>query len=150
MKTLKVEYDVYYKLGSNLIKLNLTLCRKSKISISIPIVITENLDKFNSSSGYYNDICYTTTSEDGTDIILRDRQNEFISNNKIICQEDCVFSEYNSDNNIAKCTCKVKESSKSMENLLRAIALALAVPLPVPAGVPLPAPAGVPLPEQNN
>ena len=99
---------IYYKLGSNLIKLNLTLCRKSKISISIPIVITENLDKFNSSSGYYDDICYTTTSEDGTDIKLRDRQNEFISNNKIICQEDCVFSEYNSDNNIENVHARLK------------------------------------------
>ena len=34
MKTLKVEYDVYAKLnGKNLIKLNLTVCEKSKISI---------------------------------------------------------------------------------------------------------------------
>ena len=75
MNTLKVEYDVYAKLfGNNLIKLNLTVCGTSKISISIPIVINENIDKYNSSSGYYNDICYTTTSEDGTDILLKDRQ----------------------------------------------------------------------------
>ena len=62
MKTLKVEYDIYAKLfGKNLIKLNLTVCSKSKVSISIPIVLTEHIDKYNSSSGYYNDICYTTT-----------------------------------------------------------------------------------------
>ena len=36
IKTLKVEYDVYAKLnGKNLIKLNLTVCEKSKISILI-------------------------------------------------------------------------------------------------------------------
>ena len=52
MNTLKVEYDVYAKLfGNNLIKLNLTVCKKNKISILIPIVINENLDKYNSSSG---------------------------------------------------------------------------------------------------
>ena len=74
MKALKVEYDVYCKLfGTNLIKLNLTICEKSKILISIPCVITEDLDTFNISNGYYNDICNTTTTEDGTDISLKDR-----------------------------------------------------------------------------
>ena len=63
MKTLKVEYEVYAKLfKKNLIKLNLTICEKNKISILIPIVINDHIDKFNSSSGYYNDICYTTTT----------------------------------------------------------------------------------------
>ena len=58
MSTLKVEYDVYAKLfGKNLIKLNLTVSRKNKISISIPIVLNGNIDKYNSNSGYYNSIC---------------------------------------------------------------------------------------------
>ena len=117
MNTLKVEYDVYGKFGINLIKLNLTVCRQSKVSISIPIVLDDHLDKFNSSSGYYNDICYPTTSEDGTDIILRDRQKEFIDNNKIICQEDCDFSEYNYNISIAKCSCNIKESSASFAEM---------------------------------
>ena len=118
MKTLKVEYDVYAKLnGKNLIKLNLTVCEKSKISISIPIIINEDLDILNSSSEYYNDICYTTTTEDGTDILLKDRQREFIDQNKMICQEDCGFSEYNYDTSVAKCSCDVKESSKSFADM---------------------------------
>ena len=50
MKTLKVEYDVFCKLfGTNLIKLNVTVCGKSKILISIPIEITGDLVKFNIS-----------------------------------------------------------------------------------------------------
>ena len=58
MKATKVEYDVYCKLfGTNLIKLNLTVCENSKVSIFIPFIIKENIDKYNSSSGYYNDIC---------------------------------------------------------------------------------------------
>ena len=104
MNTLKVEYDVYAKLfGTNLINLNLTVCRANKISISIPIVINDDLDKYNSSSGYYNDICYTTTSDDGTDILLKDRQNEFINKDKVVCQEGCDFSEYDYDTLVAKC-----------------------------------------------
>ena len=109
MSTLKVEYDVYAKLfGKNLIKLNLTVCEKNKITISIPIVLNGNIDKYNSSSGYYNDICYTTTSKDGTDILLKDRQLEYIKKDNIICQEDCDFSEYNYDILVAKCSCNVK------------------------------------------
>ena len=118
MKTLKVEYNVYAKLyGKNLIKLNLTICEKTKISILIPIVLSDNLDKYNINSGYYNDICYTTTSEDGTDILLKDRQKEFIDKDKVICQEDCDFNEYDYDTFVAKCSCEVKESSKSFADM---------------------------------
>ena len=118
MKIPKVEYDIYSKLfGMNLIKLNLSLCKNSKISIFIPIVLTQHLDKLNSSSGYYKDICYTTTSEDGTDISLKDRQKEFIDNNKMVCQEDCDFSEYNYITSTAKCSCKVKETSSTFADM---------------------------------
>ena len=77
MKTIKVKYDIYGRLNrSNLIKLNLTACSKNKISIFIPFEITKNIDEYNSSGGYYNDICYTTTSEDGTDISIKDRRKK--------------------------------------------------------------------------
>ena len=114
MKTKKVEYDVYSKLsGKNLIKLNLTVCKNSKVSISLPFELMESLDIFNSSSGYYNDICYTTTSDDGTDISIKDRKNEYVNGNKVICQDDCDFTNYDYDTLKAKCSCKVKESSSS-------------------------------------
>ena len=83
MKIPKVEYDVYCKLnGTNLVKLNLSHCENTKIDLSIPVKITESLDILNSSSGYYNDIYYTTSSETGTDIPLKDRKDEFVKNNK--------------------------------------------------------------------
>ena len=79
MKIAKVEYSIYIKLFEDkLEKLNLSYCHKSQVSLIIPIIISENLDKLNTSSGYYNDLCYTTTSESGTDISLKDRKNEFI------------------------------------------------------------------------
>ena len=115
IKTPKIEYDVYSKLsGTNLIKLNLSVCQNSKISLFIPIIITENLDKLNASSGYFNDICYIATSDSGTDISLEDRKKDFIDNNKTVCQDECDFSEYDYEKQKAKCTCKVKESSSSI------------------------------------
>ena len=118
IKTTKVEYNVYCKLfGTNLIKLNLTVCGNNQISLFTPFVISDNIDKYNSSSGYYNDICYTTTSEDGTDITLKDRQKNYINGDKIVCQEDCEFTEYNFETSKAKCSCKVKETPSSIVNM---------------------------------
>ena len=114
MKIPKTEYDVYCKLnGTNLVKLNLFYCSDIKIDLSVPVVITENIDVLNTSSGYYNDICYSATSDNGTDITLNDRKNEFVQNNKTVCQENCEFTDYNYDIQKAKCSCKVKESSNS-------------------------------------
>ena len=108
----KIEYEVYSKLnGTNLIKLNLSICENTKIDISIPVILTDNIDIHNSSSGYYNDICYTSTSENGTDITLKDRRQEFIYNNKTVCQENCVFSDYDYNTQKAKCSCDIVKSS---------------------------------------
>ena len=116
MKIPKIEYDVYCKLnGTNLIKLDLSFCQNSKINLFVPVVISESIDKLNSSSGYYNDICYTATSDSGTDIILKDRKNEFIEGNKTLCQDECDFSEYNYKTQNAKCSCKARKSSSSFE-----------------------------------
>ena len=116
MKASKVEYDVYCRLfGTNLIKLNLTACAKDKILIYKPFDINGNLDEYNSSSGYYNDVCYTTTSEDGTDISLKDRKKNFIKQDLVVCQEGCAFAKY--ENSKALCTCNAKESSSSITDM---------------------------------
>ena len=115
----KVEYDIYCKLNNtNLIKLNLSICSNIKIDLYVPIKITESLDKLNSSSGYYNDICYITTSDSGTDISLKDRKEEYIKGKKTVCQDDCDFSYYNDKIEKAQCSCKVKESSSSFSNMV--------------------------------
>ena len=117
-KALKVEYDVYSKLnGQNLEKLNLTICGEVKISLLIPFNINKDLDKFNTSSGYYNDVCYTTTSDDGTDISLKDRKSDYANNDLIVCQEGCIFSEYDYEKQVAKCNCDVKESPSSIADM---------------------------------
>ena len=118
MKIPKIEYEVYTKYNrSNLKKLNLSHCNDVKIDISIPHILTENIDKLNSSSKYYNDICYTSTSDSGTDIILKDRKEEFINNNKTVCQEKCIFSEYNYTIHKAKCSCDIEESSQNYNKM---------------------------------
>ena len=77
MKVPKIEYEVYYPLkGDNLDKLELNVCDDTKIELSIPVNIHEKeLEKHDSRSSCYNDICYISTSENGIDISLADRKN---------------------------------------------------------------------------
>ena len=116
MRIPKIEYDIYSKLdGEKLIKLNLTSCKNNKISLFIPVDNVGNLDKLNSKSGYYNDVCYTATSDNGTDITLEDRKNEYSS--KTVCQDDCDFVNYNYTSKKAKCSCIPKQSSSSFADM---------------------------------
>ena len=106
----KVEYEIYYPFIENkLQKANLSLCSNTKIDISIPINLSiSELDKHNASSNLYNDICYTLTTDSGTDISLKDRRDEFINNNLSVCEEDCLFTEYDNINKKAICSCFAK------------------------------------------
>ena len=109
----KIEYDVYYKqFGMNLTKLDLSICEDSKISLLMPLEIkeNENIDKLNTSSGYFNNKCYQASSESGTDISLKDRKKEYVEGNKAVCQEDCSFSNYIKISQKANCSCDIKES----------------------------------------
>ena len=116
MKMPKVEYDIYSKLNEeNLTKLNIDTCQNNKISLLIPVKNISNLDKLNSKSGYYNNICYTATSDSGTDITLNDRKSEYPS--IAVCQDDCEFADYNITLNKAKCSCQAKEFSSSFADM---------------------------------
>ena len=118
MKIPKIEYEVYYPLDSNnCTKLNLSICEGTKINILIPISINDDIEKYNISSNYYNDICSLATSENGTDITLSDRKQEFMNNNMSLCEENCELSEYNYITKKAKCSCDVKVSMPLIENI---------------------------------
>ena len=109
MKIPKIEYEVYYPLyTTELFQLNLSICENTKIDISIPIILNESLDKYDSNSDYYNNLCSKTTSESGTDISLSDRKNEFIDNNMTLCEENCELINYNYNYKKVKCSCEIK------------------------------------------
>ena len=118
LKISKIEYRIYCKLhGTNLVRLNISICKNSKIFLSRPMELNGDINKLNTSSGYFNDLCYTSTSNSGTDISLRDRQKEYVEGEQIVCQEDCSFAHYNSTTLHANCSCNAKESSDNFENM---------------------------------
>ena len=102
-----VEYEVYHPISKE--QLNLTFCKDIPIQIHIPVKInTDEIFKHDPSSNYYNDICSPTTSEYGTDMILKDRQNEYINKNLYLCENFCTFKGYNKRNKKVLCECSVK------------------------------------------
>ena len=100
-------YEVYDPL--NKIQLDLNYCKDILINLNIPASIDEdNLYKYDPNSEFYNDKCYAYTTENGTDIILNDRQNEYNDNNLSICENNCVLKGYNIDTKKVSCDCETK------------------------------------------
>ena len=100
-------------------KLNLSDCKNEFVDIYSPILfneIEENLLKYDPSSDYYNDNCFPTKTEFGTDIILKDRKKEFNENYLSLCEKDCLFIEYNSEIKKSKCKCPIKTESSLLLN----------------------------------
>ena len=117
-----IQYEVYAPGQSQ--KLDLSVCSNTKIDIYYPIKLDEETKKlyeelksqgydlFDKYNKFYKDICTPYKSEDGTDIILADRNNDFFAKHEIICQTNCDYSSYSSNSNFVKCTCKVVEKER--------------------------------------
>ena len=66
--------------------MDINICKNSPVNYYIPVNISkEELFIHNKSDNYYNDICKSASSKNGTDISLYDRKNEFNNNNLSLC-----------------------------------------------------------------
>ena len=102
-----IQYEVYNPITKE--KLDISDCDESKIEINIPVDIDENnLDKYNQESDYYNDRCYVSKSNSGTDMPMKYRREEFINNNLTLCESECEYLGYNNETKNSKCKCDVK------------------------------------------
>ena len=120
LKSTYVQYEIYNSNDSVLIPLD--ICKDIQIVISTPIKLQDKTDYlfnnlkdsgynlFNISDKFYTDICSTYTSENGTDLTLADRKNIIYDNNanEPMCQEGCIFENYNSTIQHVKCNCKAQ------------------------------------------
>ena len=102
-----IQYKIFRDKGRD--NLDLNICNGYKIDIIVPVSINEDeLYKYNLTSDYYNSICFAYTSENGTDIPLKDRQNDFIKNNMTLCEKNCELTEYDQRLKKAICNCEIK------------------------------------------
>jgi surface protein len=100
-----VEYEIYDSENKTL--LNLDVCQDINILYPCNIDINEEY-MHNSLSDFYNDICFPYTTRKGTDIILSDRRDLFISNNMSLCEKNCIYNGYDSNIRKSKCQCDIK------------------------------------------
>ena len=104
-----VEYEVYHPITYK--KLNLDICSNITIDILLPVSIDENeLYKYDPSSDFYNDKCFPYTSENGTDVILKDRQLLYANNNLSLCEDNCEYVSYDNLTKYATCNCEIKNT----------------------------------------
>ena len=106
----KVQYEVYYPLhgDTKLHLLNLSICEDINMNIYIPVKLEGDLDLYVPNSDFYNDICTTFTTEKGTDLTISGRKNYYIENKMAICEEGCIFIDYNRTSGNVACSCKIK------------------------------------------
>ena len=92
-------YEIYQSLGKNYLDiLDIKRCEDIKTIINIyNAYLEEKVDKYNSSSGYYNDICHIAKSKYNTDIILSRRQLNYVEYNMSVCGLNCEFIYYNKE-----------------------------------------------------
>ena len=102
-----IEYEVYHPKTKE--KLDLNYCLNISINISMPIKLNKkDLFKHDPKNEYYNDLCFPYTTENGTDITLQDRQNEYVDRNLSLCESDCDYSDYNNNTEKVTCQCLIK------------------------------------------
>ena len=100
-------------------KLNLSYCEDILIKLNIPVNIDESqLFKYDPNSEYYKDNCFSYTTENGTDILLDDIKQEFTDNNLSLCQNECNYTGYNTDNKQSSCDCNVKNKMDIISDII--------------------------------
>ena len=126
----QVEYQVY---DENKTLLDLSLCNETNIKIfyaiknnllnisSISAFKDFGVDVFNIKDSFFNDIC-SPYSDSKNDMVLKDRI-KYIFKNYSLCDEGCIYDEFNIEYNTISCNCNVKtnisinETSLNLEKL---------------------------------
>ena len=119
----KVEYQVYYNRNSSL---DLSLCNDKNIKMfyaikdnnlidinSVADFQKSGIDIFNINDSFFIDICYSY-SESNNDLVLEDRIKD-IYLNYTICEEGSTYIEFNIENKLISCDCKVKTNISTDE-----------------------------------
>ena len=109
-----IEYVLFDEFG---FYINLDYCENISSLYYIPVSINENnLFLHDPSSDYYNDECNKFTSENGTDVTMYDRKNDYNENHLSLCEANCTFKGYSSNTSKAECECKTKSYLYTVED----------------------------------
>jgi len=112
----QIEYIVFDEEKN---KLDLSFCQDLQITVNYKIKNSSlidkdkikfysdmNIDIFNHSDPFFNDICYSY-SQDKKDIVLKDRVKD-IYQNYSFCEDKCEYKKMNKELSTVTCECDVK------------------------------------------
>ena len=100
-------------------KLSLKYCEDELVKYNIPVDINEdNLFMYDPKNEYYQDQCIPSTTNNGTDILLNDRQNEYNSNNMSLCESNCTLNGYDTKTKKATCECGIRTKQLVISELM--------------------------------
>ena len=113
----KIAYEIYHPLNKS--KLDLKYCEDILIKLNIPVSIDEG-GLFGCDPGgvCYTDSCCSYATENGTDVVLKDRQKEFSNNNLSLCENNCNYIGYSSKYKQSYCNCSAKNEIDVFSNIL--------------------------------
>ena len=123
-----IQYEIYNP--NTFQKLDLSICEKTEIDISIPITIEEEIkdlynelkkegyDLFDMENKFYIDICTPFTAENGADVLLVDRLHYFFSKivNITTCPSNCRYSTFSIDTKYLSCQCEISNDYIDVQN----------------------------------
>ena len=128
-----LQYEIYEPINKT--KLDLSVCKDIPININVPVILSEKMkglhdelknlgyDIFDINSDFYQDICTPYKTENGTDILLSDRADNFFKNDETQCQPNCHFGEYSLETQSLKCECTpesgINFESKQEETIIK-------------------------------
>ena len=102
-----IGYEIFHPITKE--QLNLTICKDKIINFNIPVFIDEdNLFQYDPNNEYYTDECIPYTTENGTDILINDRHDEYNNKNISLCENNCKFKEYEINTKKSICECEIK------------------------------------------
>lgn len=92
--------------------------KDAKVEISYPInqnilglveaekFSNEGIDIFNASDKFFNDLCFAYSTENNTDVIIKDRRKDFFKNVSF-CSDGCEYEGIDYKTKKVKCNCEI-------------------------------------------
>ena len=112
-----IGYEIYHPINKS--KLDLSYCKDELIKLNIPVSIDDTkLFKYDPSSDFHTDSCFSYMTENGTDIILDDRKKEFSNNNLYLCENNCNYTGYDKNNKQSSCDCNIKNKLDLISDMI--------------------------------
>ena len=121
------QYNVYNPLNYEI--LNLSICENLKIKLNVPIELSDEIieliknimdqgyDPFDLNDKLYREICTPYNSENGTDVLLDDREEYIYSTiiNETTCPNGCTATAYSLDSKYITCECDTNDGIVALD-----------------------------------